>query len=356
MTYIKVKGFKIFRDRHGRTRCYHRASGTPIDLNAHPLGSLPFMAECERIRALGAKAEDAKPGTLGLLIKRYRAHADFAELAPRTRADYQKCFDYLKAIEDTPLNRITSPLIVKIRDRAGEARGRRFGTYVKTTLSLLFSWGKERGFVTTNPAFRIRDIRRPKNAPEANRPWSDAEREAVVPAMPAHMVLGISLMMYCGLDPGDVVKLPRTAIAAGCIDTKRGKTGEPVWLPLPQPVKDALAKAPAHNAITLCASSRGRPWTYSGFDGAWQKVRAKLLQEGKISPGLTLKGLRHTVASILAEMGYDDRTIADMLGQKTLAMAQHYSRRANRTRKLTAVITNLDAEVNRRRTKVVKPT
>ena len=52
-----------------------------------------------------------------------------------------------------------------------------------------------------------------------------------------------------------------------------------------------------------------------------------------MSEGLTLKGLRHTVATILAEMGFDDRTIADMLGQKTLAMAQHYSNRANRSKK-----------------------
>ncbi len=60
------------------------------------------------------------------------------------------------------------------------------------------------------------------------------------------------------------------------------------------------------------------------------------------------------MATILAEMGYDDRTIADMLGQKTLAMAQHYSKRANRARKMTSVVANFDAEVNRRRKEVVK--
>ena len=61
------------------------------------------------------------------------------------------------------------------------------------------------------------------------------------------------------------------------------------------------------------------------------------------------------MATILAEMGMVDRTIVDMLGQKTIAMAQHYSRRANRTSKLTGVVKDFDAEVNRRRTKVVKP-
>tara|TARA_R110000744_G_scaffold127216_4_gene233934 strand:- start:775 stop:1020 length:246 start_codon:yes stop_codon:yes gene_type:complete len=80
------------------------------------------------------------------------------------------------------------------------------------------------------------------------------------------------------------------------------------------------------------------------------------LDADAVSHGLALNGLPHTVATILAEMGMDDRTIADMLGQRTLAMAQHYSRRANRARKLTGVVENFDAEVNRRRTKVVKPT
>ncbi len=71
-------------------------------------------------------------------------------------------------------------------------------------------------------------------------------------------------------------------------------------------------------------------------------------------PGLTLKGLRHTVATILAEMGYDDRTIADALGHRTLNMAQHYLRRADRTRKMTDVVKNFDKEMSNRSRKSVK--
>jgi len=78
--------------------------------------------------------------------------------------------------------------------------------------------------------------------------------------------------------------------------------------------------------------------------------------KGDREPYLTLRDLRHTVATILAEIGMDDRTVADMLGLKTLAMTQHYSNRANRTRKLAPVIRDFDAEVNKRRTKIVKPT
>jgi hypothetical protein len=31
MTIVRVKGFKIFFDHHGRQRCYHRKTRTPID-------------------------------------------------------------------------------------------------------------------------------------------------------------------------------------------------------------------------------------------------------------------------------------------------------------------------------------
>ncbi len=355
MSRIRVKGFQIFVDRHGRPRCYHRATRVAVDLLANPLGSAGFFAECARIAALAEKGADAKPGTCGLLVARYRAHSAFTDLAPRTRADYQRVFDYLQPIGDTPLKAFTPPLVVKIRDRAAEGKGRRFGTYVKTVMSLLFAWGLERGFVTVNPASRVKGVRKPKDSPEANRPWTDAEREAVLAALPAHMRLAIALMMFTGLDPQDALSLQRDAIANGRLDVRRGKTGAAVWLPLPERLSAELRAAPAHDAVTLCATLHGRPWTVSGFRASWRRIRLSLEAAGAVEPGLTLKGLRHTVATILAETGFDDRTIADMLGQRTTAMAQHYSRRADRARKMAGVVESFDAEVNRRRTKVVKP-
>jgi integrase len=69
---------------------------------------------------------------------------------------------------------------------------------------------------------------------------------------------------------------------------------------------------------------------------------------------LTLKGLRHTIATILAEMGKDCGTIALVLGHATEAMAKLCSRRANMTMRTTAAVTEFEAEFNKRKTKVVK--
>ena len=71
-----------------------------------------------------------------------------------------------------------------------------------------------------------------------------------------------------------------------------------------------------------------------------------------MQPGLTIHGLRHTVATILREEGFDERTIADALGQRSESMAP---RDADLTKKMTTVVESFDAAENRRRTKVVNP-
>jgi hypothetical protein len=139
MTIVRVRGFQIFRDRHGKWRCYHRTSRTPVDLNNAPLGSAEFFSACAQIVSL-REAKAPRRGTLGVLITDYRAHSAFTDLAPRTRSDYQKVFDYLKPIADTPLVRFNRPLVVGIRDKAAKRKGRKFGNDVKARLSGLFAW------------------------------------------------------------------------------------------------------------------------------------------------------------------------------------------------------------------------
>lgn len=355
MTIVRVKGFQIFRDRHGQDRCYHRRTRIAVDLQKAPLGSAEFFAECARISALLTQVAP-KPGTLGMLIESYRGHPAFTDLAPRTRSDYQAIFQYLKPIADTPLVRFDTPLVVRIRDKAAVSRRRKFANDVKARLSTLFVWGKERGYIVSNPAFGIKDIRRPKGLPDANRPWADEEREATLAAAPAHMKSALAVMMFTGLGPKDALSLPRSFFRDGEIATRRAKTGEPVFWPCPSPLIDILRTAPAHDAITLCANSMGKPWTLSGYRASWRPIRKRLEAAGKVGPGLTLYGLRHTVAVILREIGCDERTIADALGQATIEMARHYAKGADLKPKMRGVVADFEAELNKRRTKTVKPT
>lgn len=349
MTIIRVKGFQIFCDRLGRPRCYHRKTRARIDLAKAPIGSTEFFAECARIAAHDAKTQPAKPGSLGLLIGEYRKSPAFLDLAPRTRADYDGLFEYLRPIADTPLAQFDRTLVVRIRDKAAATLGRRRGNYVKTALSIVFSWGLERGFAHDNPASGIKGVKRQKGALEANRPWSDEERETVLAEASSSLRPALALMMFTGLGPKDAMTLPRNFVKGREIATRRSKTGEPVFWPMPAPLVAILAVAPAHMATTLCASSRGRPWAQGGFSAVWRKFRRKLEGEGKVGPGLTLYGLRHTLAVILRESGADERTIADALGQRTIEMARHYAKGADLRGKMRGVVKSFDAELAKRR-------
>ena len=286
-------------------------------------------------------------------VEVYRGSTAFQDLAPKTKRDYQTYFDYLRPIADTPLVAFDRPLVVRIRDKAAH-KGRRFASYVKSILSLLFAWGSERGYITGNPASGIKDIRRPRGSPDANRPWTDGEREAVLDAAPEHMLTAFALMAFTGLGPKDALTLTKASIKGGEISTSRAKTGEPVFWPMPGPLAAILAAAPNHSAVTLCANSRGFPWTLSGFRASWRTLRTGLEKEGQIGPGLTLYGLRHTVAVILRESGADERTIADALGQKTIEMARHYAKGADLRGKMRGVVKDFDAELAKRGTKTVK--
>lgn len=353
MAAIKLRGFKIFKDRHGKPRAYHRKTGAAVDIAKFPIGSAEFFAECQRIAALSTKSRvEVRPGTLGLLINKYRASSAFLDLAPRTQADYQKHFDYLKPISDVALTAFDKPLVVRIREKAAQKHGRRFGNYLKATLSVIFGWGSERGYISSNPASGIKALPRPKNAPRANRPWSDQERHAVLDAAPPHLKPAIAIMMFTGLGPKDALTLRRSQYNDGAISTQRAKTGEPVFWPAPKMLEQILKNAPTHSATTLCASSSGRPWTLDGFRTSWGRVRDDLEKTGAVRPGLTLYGLRHTVAVVLREAGHDERTIADALGQKTIEMARHYSAGADLVEKMTLVSKSFDAEMSKRGTKV----
>jgi len=96
-----------------------------------------------------------------------------------------------------------------------------------------FRLGAERGYVEKNPAEKVRNIRKQKGAPDANRPWSDQERHVVLDSCPAHMRSAIALMMFTGLSPKDALRLQRSRYQEGEIATRRSKTGEPVFWPAP---------------------------------------------------------------------------------------------------------------------------
>lgn len=345
----RCKGFKYYKDRHGKARCYHRKSGLAIDLTKHPVGSVTHWEECQRIVAAyklkEIEKEKVAPKTLGYLMQEFLASHEFASKADLTRRDYNKAIQYLRPMQHVPIRAIDRPTVVKIRDKAFIRHKRWFANSVRATLSTMFNWGLERGITDYNPVEGIKKIPKPRDERQVNRRWTAEECEAVLKAADAYLVVPIAIAMYIGLRQGDIVRMKKDAIKDGTIYVTTSKTGSRVFWPIPKVLKIILDNCPPHNAITLTANSYGRPWTQNALNAKWQRLKKELEKSDKIGKGLTFHGLRHTAASVMCELGVSYDEIADALGQSTAAMARHYARDANKKRTMEKIVGLMDGDI-----------
>jgi integrase len=340
---IRMKGVKRVVVK-GHVYYYHRK--TMARLPGEP-GTTEFMdafAAAER----GMAEEANLPGTLGALFAAYRASPEFTGLADRTKRDYQKVLDYLKPLGPLPLLEIDRAYLYEVRDKAFKKRKRRFANYVIQVLSRLFNWAKRRGIADDNPAADIEPVRRPRDAPVYNRAWTDEEFETVMAAAPRELRVALALGGYLGLREGDMIAVTWKAYDGTAFEIRQNKTGEPLWVPAPKELRAILDKTKRRSPV-IVVGRRGRPYTTSGFQTRFFYLMRKLRNAGKVTRGLSFHGLRHTAGRRLAEAGCDPRTIAVMLGQKTTAMGEHYSRQADKRRLARSAVAKLERSGRKKR-------
>ena len=326
---VKVTGLKRYTDRLGNLRVYHRKSGTPVD---PALTGQALAAEIARLDALHAPRA-ALAGTLGGLLESYKRSPKFTDLAPRTQADYRKYMDHLQPIESTPLILIDNVFMAKLRDRTVKKRRGAFTNHMMAMLSSAFRHGKEYGLVDKNPCADIEKAKIAADRRKENRPWSVAERANVIAAAPPHLRAPLILARYFGIRRGDILKLPEIAYRDKHIAFRTSKTGKHMKLPVPATVAAqidvALAAIPEGKVTMLCRNSSGRQWTEMGFTTSIRKFFAKCVERGIAGKGLTMHGLRHSVAADLRSVGYSLDQIKLYLGQETIEMTEHYSSSAD---------------------------
>ncbi len=174
------------------------------------------------------------------------------------------------------------------------------------------------------------------------------ECRAVLLALPPHLLPTLALIMFTGLAPVDALGPRRSCYRNGAIETRRSKTGREVFTEVPDILALILEHAPKHDAVTLVANSRGLPWTISGFRTSLRKQLRPLEEAGTVRKGLTAYGLRHMVGTDIRDLGFDERAVADVLGQTSLSMGLHYSRRFKRRKRSMTIMAALNEAQNER--------
>ncbi len=348
MTAVRVRGVKRYRSK-GRWYYYHRPTGTRLNSE---FGTGEFFAELAALERK-VKREKAAPGTLGMLLASYRFSPTFEDLAESTKRGYLDMMNILKPLHEMPLVELTAPFIAGLRDKLASQRGRRTANFVMAVVSVACEYGKERGLIAQNPVKGIKRVRRERGQPKANRPWTREECRVALEHLPGQLVLPVALAMYTGLRQGDVLTLRKNALRDRQIWRVTGKTGQEVSLPVHPGLAVIIAAAPVHDAITLVATSNGTPWTSSGFKCSFKKAMKRLADDRKVGPDLTFHGLRHTVGTLLIEAGVELDIVRRWLGQKTLAMAIHYSEGADTSKQMSGAVMKFDPLGSRKGTSSV---
>lgn len=345
MTIVRIKGLKRYRVK-GRWYAYHRASGSRL---LAPFGSGEFFAELATLERQVQNAS-ALPGTLGRLFVSYRASPAYADLAAATRQGYARMMNLLRSIDEMPLVKLTPQFVAGLRDQIAERHGRRQANYIMAVISVACEHGKEHGLIGDNPVKGVKRIRRSRDTPIANRSWTMDECNVALNELPIQLKVPLALAMFTGLRKGDVLGLTKASLRDGKLWRRTNKTGHQLSIPIHPDLANVLASSPNHNAITIAATTNGTPWTESGFNSSFVKAIAKLKKQGKVGDGLTFHGLRHTVGTLLIEAGFDIDTVRRWLGQKTLAMAIHYTETADTSQRMMDVIRKLDPLGSKSRT------
>ena len=118
------------------------------------------------------------------------------------------------------------------------------------------------------------------------------------------------LAIYSGQRQGDLLRLPWSAYDGVTIKLRQRKAGAYVPIPVADALKTALDAAPKKSPIIL-TNSQNKPWSESGFQGAWGKatMRAGIR-------GLTFHDLRGTAVVTLARAGCTEVEIYSITGHK----------------------------------------
>lgn len=327
-----------------RVYWYHRATGRALEHDPRSAaGMLEVQSLDERAAAL-VTAKKAATGTLAALWDAYahRGTPEWTSLKPRTRSDYQKVRDWLgSAAEKAVVRAITSQHVLALRDKAFRAKGRRFANYVVTVLHILLGWGKLRGWCDANAAHGVPSIRRPTGARKVNRAWAPEEVTAFAAEAPTHLLVPFALGLFAGMRQGDALSVTWAAIRGGRLEWVASKNGEECEAPITGPLQIVLLEARgrrSNQVDEIAVNSYGEAWTQNGYRASFFKLVRKLTCEGKLKPGCTFHGLRHTIGSHASNEGHSDRKVAAAIGDRSPAMAQIYARDAERKSAQVAIL------------------
>ena len=294
-----------------------------IELPADP-DTPEFAAAYWAIRS-GKNAVARKPRhTWRELISSYKLSRRYRELAASTKVSYARVLDALiEKNADKDPTAVTRAEVRAVHEKYA-ATPRKADHYLQV-MSILFNFARlELDWPLQNPAEGITLY----GTQREFEPWpewlQDAWPRACEAAGAKWALLAFHLGKGTGQRPGDLVSMEWDHFDGEFMRVVQDKTDERIEIYCPKSLRDFLATVPKKGRF-IFAKNLTQHVTYFALENEFRKVREKLGEKAK---PYTMHGWRKLAAVELAEAGASDAEIQSVTGHKSLAMVQHYRKRA----------------------------
>lgn len=339
----KLKGLHKVRSK-GRIYFYcwrggPRLSGNPeVDEQA----AAEFFTIRDRLR------KEPVGSTFAALISRFRNSREHQSRAVRWRNECHKIHDQLIdefGPDDISIfeDKRTRSDIKALRDKLSDTP--RQADKIIAELRAVLSWAEDSGEIGPHVARRIKKL---SKSDRSEIIWSNSEIDAVCTHLTTAAKAIVLLAAQTGLDLTDICTLPKSAVGAHDIQTRRAKTGQNVMIPILPATRAILNGLPSTETTTLLANSRGAPWTADGFQTVFQRAKKKAEIEGK-----RFKDLRGTACTNFLIAGLSYREAGEVMGWSEKTVERIARRYVHRDKVASATVARVVQ--NMERTKTVKP-
>jgi integrase len=268
----------------------------------------------------GKRGRPKKPSTL--YVDRGRVERHILPLLGNRPVRDLKTPDIIRFMRDIASGKTADDIKTGFRGRAIVEGGAGTASRTIGLLGGILSFAVSEGIIPANPARGVKrpaDKRREIRLTEdqyrvLGKALSDAASRGENPAA----VLAVRLLALSGCRRGEIERLrwDEVDLAARCLRLSDSKEGKSIR-PLGGEAITLLEKLPREGRYVLPGANSDKPFV--GLPKAWSRII-----KGADLPDLTPHGLRHAFASVAADLGYTEPTIAALLGHATHTTTGRY--------------------------------
>jgi len=279
-----------------------------------------YLEAVEEGSILGKRKRPKKASTLATDRGRIERHV--LPLLGSRRVRDLTTPDIVRFMRDVTAGKTADDIKTGFRGRAIVEGGAGTASRTVGLLGGILSFAVSEGIIAVNP---VRGVKRPADnrrdirlTADQYRTLSNALAEAEAEGENPSAMLAIRLLALTGCRRGEIERLQwaEVDLVGRCLrflDSKEGKSIRP----LGAAASKLLAKLSKEGRYVLCGNAPDKPFV--GLPKAWRRILGKAQL-----PGLTPHGLRHAFASVAADLGFTEPSIAAMLGHGTHSTTGRY--------------------------------